>query len=72
MTDKARLTLDLDPVMHRRLKVLAARRRMSMREICLQAIQRHMVVLENPNAIGPDTVLDELWNNEADAIYDDL
>jgi predicted transcriptional regulator len=70
MADKARLTLDLDPELHRKLKVLAAQRRTSMREICLEAIRRQ---IEGPViALAPDDLLTELWDNEEDAVYDDL
>jgi predicted transcriptional regulator len=73
MTDEASLTLDLDPAIHRRLKILAASRRLSIQDICIQAIQRHVVALENPRVVGPDPVLEELWDNEEDAAaYDHI
>ena len=37
-----RFTLDLDPVLQSRLKVMAARKGMSMRQYCLQALEREM------------------------------
>jgi len=40
-----------------------------MRKLCLIALKHH---LEFGKALGPDPVLEELWNNEEDAVYDDL
>jgi hypothetical protein len=69
MTDKARLTLDLEPELHKQLKVLAAERGTTMRAVCITAIKQHLLI---GKAIGPDPLLDELWDNEEDAVYDDL
>lgn len=39
---KRRFTLDLDPLVQRRLKVIAALRGISMRQYCLTAIKREL------------------------------
>ena len=39
---KKRLTLDLDPMMQRRLKAIAAMKGISMRQYCLTAINREL------------------------------
>lgn len=46
---KKRLTLDLDPPVQRRLKVIAALKGTSMRQYCLAAIERE---LANDEATG--------------------
>jgi hypothetical protein len=43
-----------------------------MRKICLEAIRRHLEEDERPRALDPDPILTELWDNEDDAIYDNL
>src|SRR4030042_2008054 len=40
--DRARLTIDLDRALHERLKVVSARKRTSMREYCVQAVERRL------------------------------
>lgn len=70
---RSRLTLDLDPPFHARLKVIAAKKRVSMRDYCLSAIEKQ-VSEESPDLLRAETdpVLAELWDNDDDAIYDDL
>ena len=73
VVERARLTLDLDRELHGRLKVIAARKRKSMRDYCVEAIQRR--IAEEPGeylTAAEAPVLAELWDNEDDAIYDDL
>jgi hypothetical protein len=70
--DYARLTLDLDPETHRHLKMEAARRGISMRELCLSAIRDELNGDNQPLNWRTDPALAELWDNEDDAIYDEL
>ena len=70
---KARLTIDLEPDVHARLKVVAARRRITMRRYTVQAIERQLS--EEPAeylTAREAPVLAELWDNPDDAVYDDL
>jgi hypothetical protein len=72
-TDKARLTIDLDRALHDRLKIVSARKRTTMREYCVQAVERRLA--EEPEeylTAETDPVLAELWDNEDDSIYDNL
>jgi hypothetical protein len=69
MSEKMRLTLDLDADLHRALKIMAARKRTTMRELCVTAIKQRLSL---GKALGPDPVLEELWDNEDDAVYDEL
>jgi predicted transcriptional regulator len=71
--EKARLTIDLEPALHGRLKVVAARRRTTMRRYCVEAIESRLA--EEPAAYltaAEAPVLAALWDNEDDAVYDDL
>ncbi len=73
MAEKARLTLDLSTDMHARLKVVAAKRRTSMREYCVRAIEQQIAEEPAEYLTGQsDPVLAELWDNDDDAVYDDL
>lgn len=70
---KARFTLDLDPQLHARLKLVAARNRTSMRSYSIEALELKLAgepeeflsALEAP-------VFAELWDNAEDAAYDQL
>jgi hypothetical protein len=70
--ERARLTIDLDPDLHKELKILAAREGTTMRELCIHAIKVHIFRKSNPNALSEDPVLTELWDNEDDAVFDNL
>jgi plasmid stability protein len=74
MTEKSRLTLDLTPELHRKLKVAAARRGQSMRELCIRAIEHEVESQQKkPYLTAAEApLLAELWDNEFDAIYDDV
>jgi predicted transcriptional regulator len=70
---KARLTIDLEPDVHARLKIVAARRRTTMRHYTVQAIERQLS--EEPTeylTAREAPVLAELWDNPDDAVYDDV
>jgi predicted transcriptional regulator len=71
MMEKARLTLDLDPELHQKLKVLAARRRTTMRKICIQALERQVGGANRHLTAAEAPLLAELWDNDEDTIYDD-
>ena len=71
--NKSRLTIDLEPDVHARLKIVAARRRTTMRRYTVQAIERQLS--EEPAeylTAREAPVLAELWDNPDDAVYDDL
>lgn len=71
--DHARLTIDVSPDLHARLKITAAKRGITMRELCVDAIERQLAQDEVETLNWKtDPVLAELWDNEDDAIYDDL
>lgn len=42
MAEAARLSIDVSPALRTRLKIAAARRGLSLREYCLQAIQERL------------------------------
>ncbi len=70
---KARLTIDLEPDVHARLKIVVARRRTTMRQYTVQAIQRQLSEEPAEYLTSREApVLAELWDNPDDAVYDDL
>jgi hypothetical protein len=73
VAERTRFTLDLEPELHGRLKVVAARKGTTMRRYCLEAIERQMA--QEPQeylSSETDPVLAELWDNDEDAVYDEL
>jgi hypothetical protein len=73
MNGKSRLTLDIDSDLHERLKIVAARQRITMRDFCIRAIEQRLSQ-EQKNYLTAEEapLLAELWDNEKDAIYDDV
>ena len=72
-TDRARLTIDVDPSLHGKLKVIAARKGTTMRRYCVEAIERRVAEERAEYLTAEEApVLAELWDNPDDAIYDDL
>ena len=78
---RTRLTVDLSAELKRRLRLVSARRDVSVREYVLQAIEQQLEEdareLAEQEAIyamtaRDDPVLAELWGNEKDAAYDRL
>jgi hypothetical protein len=59
--------------LHRKLKILAARRGLTMRELCIRAIEGE-VDQEGAGWLTAEEapLLAELWDNDADASFDDL
>jgi hypothetical protein len=72
MVNKVRLTLEIDPSLNRRLKETAAERGVSVRELCLQAIEHWLLDPRRVLILHPGDPLAELWDNEEDAVYDNL
>ena len=73
MAEKSRLTLDLDAQMHKRLKMLAASKGITMRELCLDAIEKRVREEKAEYLTAEEApLLAELWDNDEDAVYDDL
>jgi len=70
---KARLTIDVEPALKARLKIAAASRGLSMRQLCLHALERELGEEDSqPLNWKSDPVLAELWDNEEDEIYNNL
>jgi hypothetical protein len=78
---RTRLTIDLPMDTKRRLRLVAAQRDISMRQYLLETIERQlaedwMELAEQEVLLAltgrADPALEELWNNEKDAAYDQL
>lgn len=73
VANRARLTIDLEPDVHARLKIVVARRGTTMRQYSVQAIQRQLAEEPAEYLTAQEApVLAELWDNPDDAVYDDL
>lgn len=69
--ERARLTVDLDPRLHARLKVVAARRGTTMRAYSVEAIERQLSLEPEEYLTAREApVLADLWDNADDAAYD--
>ncbi len=75
---RPRVSVELDPELHRSLREAAANRNLSVREYVVQAIEQR---LQRDSEGGDrslaldlkaDPVLAELWDNPRDAAYDRL
>ena len=77
---RARLSIDVPRAVRRRIRVAAARRDQSIRQYVWDAVEARLeddFAGEPPHALlalseSADPVLAELWDNPADAEYDDL
>lgn len=70
---RSRVSVDLPVAVRRRLRLVAARRDLSLQEYVRRAVERQLAE-DAPAALRAedDPVLGELWSNEADAVYDEL
>jgi hypothetical protein len=70
---RSRIAIDLPAELRRRARLLAARRHLTLQEYVRHALDR-LVEEDTAAALSAtdDPVLAELWDNEADAVYDDL
>ena len=79
MAEAARLSIDVSPALRTRLKIPAARRGLTLREYCLQAIQERLEQ-EAEEESQADRSWAHLsarafardWSSEADSVYDNL
>ena len=78
---RTRLTVDIPPELKRRLRLVAAQRDISIREYVVETIEQQLaedwVELADQQGLLAltalaDPVLAELWDNEQDAVYDQL
>ena len=72
-TTQSRISIDLPPSVRRRLRVVAARRDMTLQKYVRRAVERQLAE-DAPDTLRSedDPILAELWSNEADAVYDEL
>ena len=78
-SERDRLSIDVLPREHRRIKVYAALHGQTIREYVLGSV-RERLHRENENRelsavtmhLDKDSVLKELWDNQKDAAYDKL
>jgi hypothetical protein len=70
---RTRLAVDLPADVRRRAKVAAARRDVTLQQYVRGALERQLAE-DAPSSLhaADDPVLSELWDNDADAVYDDM
>lgn len=76
-TKRIRLSIDVDPEEHRKIKISAIAHNETIREYVVRAVKERLRSdLEYDNLLSMtaqvDPVLAELWDNEKDAVYDNL
>ena len=78
-TERNRISLDVRPEEHRRIKTSAALHGQSIREYVLESVwerlrhEREATDLSTlTGALAQDPVLTKLWENDRDAAYDTL
>ncbi|MFC1746439.1 hypothetical protein ACFL35_20770 [Candidatus Riflebacteria bacterium] len=74
---RERLSIDVHPDEHRKIKAFAALDGKSIREFVLECVrealqQKEERVFLEALTISPSPALEELWDNDRDAGYDDL
>lgn len=74
-----RLSIDIFPDMHKKIKVYAALHGQTIREYVLESIQDHLneedeekELMSLAKHLDQDPVLKDLWDNRKDAAYDKL
>ena len=72
-SQRARLTLDLEPEIRRRLRIAAVQRDTTLNEYVRLALARQLDEDLPPGILAvDDPVLSEVWDNDADDVYDEL
>jgi uncharacterized protein (DUF1778 family) len=77
-TKRPRISVDVPPMVRRRLRLAAAQRDLSVRQYLLEAIEERLQedLGEDDTALAltakSDPVLAELWDNSKDARYDQI
>ncbi|MCK5682484.1 hypothetical protein KAJ27_00120 [bacterium] len=69
-----RLSIDVKPEEHRKIKAMAALQGKTIREYVLECVWKEMQAddeLEQMTTM-PTAVLEEIWDNEKDSYYDQL
>ncbi len=73
MTKRYRLTIDIEPAVHSKLKIVCTRRGTTMRDYSTRAIEQRLAEEPAERLISTaDPVLAELWDNEDDSVYDEF
>jgi predicted transcriptional regulator len=81
LSKRTRLTVDLPAELKQRLRIIAARRDLSVRQYVLETLKEQLdrdwaELAEQESLLAltaqADPVLAELWDNEKDAAYDRL
>jgi hypothetical protein len=70
---RSRISVELPDAVRLRLRVVAARRDLTLQEYVRRAVERQLAE-DGPTALRAedDPVLAELWSTEADAVYDGI
>jgi uncharacterized protein (DUF1778 family) len=74
---RERLSIDIFPEQHRRIKAYAALKGTTIRDCVMESINEYLAKEEENNDLflmttTPTSVLQKVWDNEEDAVYDNL
>lgn len=77
VTKRERLTIDLTPEEHRKIKSYAAYQGKTLKEFVIESIRTRIALDSEQEDLKmlttkPTSVLMELWDNDKDAAYDKL
>ena len=69
---RTRLTFDVEPELYEELKELAARKGISVDQLCSITLERR-IQIEKTGYLSAESapLLADLWDNDQDAVYDD-
>lgn len=77
--ERERLSIDVSPIEHRRIKAYAALHGQTIREYVMGSLRKQLQFEEEKkelavlaNHLDQDPVLNNLWDNDQDATYDKI
>ena len=76
-TARDRLSIDIAPEEHRKIKAYAALHGQSIREYVIESIREHLRKEDETRQLStlttqPSSVVQNLWDNDKDAAYDNM
>ncbi len=72
-----RLSVDVSPMIHKKIKAMAALCGKTIRQYVIESVKEKMdhdeeLKILNAMTLKPNLIFEEIWNNEEDSVYDNL